>query len=204
MADAPPAAAPAWSRLLRPARWLLYPLLAGSALVTLAGGPTLEQAVREGRLSHAALIAAPILFLVFIVVFAAYRFALVRAGRYLAGKAFVQVGLMVLVLTLVLPGSMERYRAAGTVRAVDLGRFLAAADAESRAMAAELARHRDRAEAMRYVPRLVDLLEDGSPEVRRQARASLASLAGNDVGGEGPEAPARWRAWWQANAQRIR
>jgi hypothetical protein len=201
MADAPRATAPAWSRLLRPAVWLLYLLLAGSALVTLAGGPTLEQAVREGRLSQAALIAAPLLFLAFILVFAAYRFALVRAGRYLAGKAFVQVGLMLLVLTLVLPGSLERYRSASTVRAVDLGRFLSAGDAEARAMAAELARHRERAEAMRYIPRLLDLLEDGSPEVRRQARASLAALAGEDAGGEGPGAAARWRAWWRARGQ---
>lgn len=191
---------PEWGgRLLRPARILLYALLVASALATLLAGPSLEQAVREGRLPQAALVVAPLLLLLFIVLFAGYRYLLVRSGHYLAGKAFVQVGLMLLVLTLLLPGSLERYRAAGTVRPVDLARYLSAPDAEARAMAAELTRHRDRAEAIRYVPRLVALLADPSPEVRRQARASLVALAGADPGGDGPDGPARWREFWRAH-----
>jgi hypothetical protein len=47
------------------------------------------------------------------------------------------------------------------------------------------------------VPRLVQLVDDPSPEVRRQARASLVALAGTDAGGEGAGARARWRAWWR-------
>ncbi len=188
----------AWRRWLRPMRPLLYALLAASALATVFAGPALEQAVREGRLPHSVLVLAPGLLLLFIAVFAVYRYALVREGRYHAGKAFVQVGLMVLVLTLLLPGSMERYRAAGTVRPVDLSRHLRSADAEGRAMAAELARHRERPEALRYVPRLVEMLEDPSPEVRRQARASLQALAGNDPAGEGEGAARRWRDYWSA------
>jgi hypothetical protein len=193
----------AWTRLLAPARLLLYALLVSSALATLLAGPSLEQAVREGRLPQGALVVAPALLLVFILVFAAYRYALVRSGHYLAGKAFVQVGLMLLVLTLLLPGSLERYRAAGTVRPVDLSRHLSAPDAETRAMAAELTRHRERREAMRYLPRLLDLLDDPSPEVRRQAHASLAALAGRDAGGEGTGAAARWRAFWRGQGVAI-
>jgi hypothetical protein len=193
----------AWTRLLAPARLLLYALLVSSALATLLAGPSLEQAVREGRLPQGALVVAPALLLVFILVFAAYRYALVRSGHYLAGKAFVQVGLMLLVLTLLLPGSLERYRAAGTVRPVDLSRHLSAPDAETRAMAAELTRHRERGEAMRYLPRLLDLLDDPSPEVRRQAHASLAALAGRDAGGEGTGAAARWRAFWRGQGVAI-
>jgi len=193
----------AWTRLLAPARLLLYALLVSSALATLLAGPSLEQAVREGRLPQGALVVAPALLLVFILVFAAYRYALVRSGHYLAGKAFVQVGLMLLVLTLLLPGSLERYRAAGTVRPVDLSRHLSAPDAETRAMAAELTRHRERGEAMRYLPRLLDLLDDPSPEVRRQAHASLVALAGRDAGGEGAGAAARWRAFWRGQGTTI-
>ena len=184
---------------LRKARLLLYVLLLAAAAVTLFGAPALEQAVREGKAPRAALILAPALLAAFIGLFAAYRFTLVRAGRYLAGKAFVQVGLMVLVLMLALPGSLERWRSAGTVREVDLSRHLSAPDAEARALAAELARHRELPDALRYVPRLIELLEDGSPEVRRQARASLVALAGSDAGGEGPDAVPRWRAWWKAH-----
>jgi hypothetical protein len=187
---------------LRRARIPLFLLLLAAAVVTLFGAPLLEDAVRAGRAPRVALIVAPALLAVFIVLFAAYRFALVRAGRYLAGKAFVHVGLMVLVFTLVLPGSLDRWRSAGAVEAVDLGAALRAADPDTRALAAELARHRDRAEGLRHVPRLVDLLEDPSPEVRRQARASLVALAGRDAGEDGPGAPERWRAWWKAQGVR--
>lgn len=188
---------PRWRR--RIVVYLLLLLLLTAAGVTLFGAPVIEQAVREGRAPRAALVVAPAILAAFIGLFAAYRFALVRAGRYLAGKAFVQVGVMVLVLTLALPGSLERWRSAGTVRSVELSRHLRAPDAETRALAAELARHRERADALGYVPRLLQLLEDPSPEVRRQARASLVALAGTDVGGDGPDAPARWRAWWKAH-----
>jgi hypothetical protein len=187
--------------IVRRARLALYVLLIAAAAVTLFGVPSLEQAVREGRAPRVALVAAPALLAAFIALFAAYRFALVRAGRYHAGKAFVQVGLMVLVLALSMPGALDRWRAAGSVRPIDLVRFLDAPDPETRAMAAELARHRERPEALRYVPRLLSLLEDPSPEVRRQARASLIALAGADPGGEGPDAPGRWRAWWESHHQ---
>jgi hypothetical protein len=186
--------APTFIRLARP---LLYGLLLASAALALGGVPYLEGAVREGRASPLVLVVAPVLLAAFILLFAAYRFSLVRAGHYHAGKALVQVGFLAAALALLLPGSLERYRAAGTVRPVDLTRQLASGDPEARAMAAELARHRAPEDAVRYVPRLVALVDDSSPEVRRQARASLTALAGQDAGGEGPEAGARWREWWR-------
>jgi hypothetical protein len=189
--------------LLPGLRLVLYVLLIASAGVTLVGAPAIEQAVREGRAPRISLIAAPALLATFIALFTLYRYTLVRAGRYLAGKAFVQVGVMVLVLTLVLPGSLERWRAAGAVRPVELSRHLSAPDPETRALAAELARHREPADALRYVPRLIELLEDPSPEVRRQARGSLVALAGTDPGGEGPDSPERWRSWWRAHRPAI-
>ena len=188
--------------ILRRARIVLYVLLLAAAAVTLFGAPTLEQAVREGRAPRAALVVAPALVAAFIALFAVYRFTLVRGGRYHAGKAFIQVGLMVLVLALAMPGALDRWRAAGTVRPVDLTRYLGAPDAETRAMAAELARHREPSEALRYVPRLLDLLEDPSPEVRRQVRASLVALSGLDAGGDSADAPKRWRAWWTEHGDR--
>ena len=186
-----------------PARFLLYALLLASATLTLTGVPLLEQSVREGRSSPLVLMVAPSLLASFVALFAVYRFAMVRAGRYHAGKAFVQVGFMVATLVLLLPGSLERYRAAGNVQPVDLTRQLASADPEARAMAAELVRHRSAADAGRYLPRLVALLEDPSPEVRRQARASLVALAGEDAGGEEPDAAVRWRDFWRARGVAI-
>jgi len=179
----------------RVARLLLYLLLLAAAAAALWTTPGLMEA---GRVEHRSplLLIAPILLAVFVVGFAAYRFTLVRAGRYHAGKAFVQVGFMALVLALLLPGSLGRWRAAGTTRPVDLTHQLASRDPDARAMAAELARHRTPPDSLRYVPTLVALLDDSSPEVRRQARASLVSMAGEDAGGTGPDAPQRWRAFW--------
>ncbi len=191
------------SAFVRYARPVLYVMLLASAGVTLLGAPALEQAVREGRAPRAILVVAPGLLAAFIALFAVYRYALVRQGRYHAGKAFVQVGLMVLVLTLAVPGPIDRWRAAGTVRAVDLSRHLRSPDAEARAMAAELTRHRELQDTLRYVPRLIELLADSSPEVRRQARASLVALAGADVGGEGEGAASRWRAYWRERGVAI-
>jgi hypothetical protein len=134
----------------------------------------------------------------FAIGFTAYRFTLVRAGQYHAGKAFVQVGLIGLVLFLFLPGSVERWKASGATPPVDLTRQLRSSDPEARAMAAELVRHRAPQDARRYVPRLVALMSDPAGEVRRQARASLVAMAREDVGGDGPEAADRWRAYWAA------
>jgi len=67
-----------------------------------------------------------------------------------------------------------------------------------RAFAAELARHRPRDEGRSLAPGLAALLDDPSPEVRRQAHASLVAIVGADAGGEGPGAAGRWRARLEA------
>jgi hypothetical protein len=183
-------------RGVKAARWVLFGLLIASAALTLFGVPQLQRAVAAGRWPPVALAAPPALLAAFIVGYAAYRIALVRAGRYTAGKAMVQVAVMMLVLGIVagvvlVPG--ER-RAPGQAP-LDLGRPLASSNPDVRALGAELARHRSPAEALAVVPRLAELLDDPEPEVRRQAHLSLVAIAGGDVGGEGPGAAARWREW---------
>lgn len=178
-------------RVVRVVLWLLLLATAAAALLV---HPSPEGGEPGRRAPE--LLVVPVLYGAFVVGFAAYRLAAVRAGRYHAGKAFVQLGLLVLVGLLLVPGRVERWQASGTAPVLDLTRQLSSSDPDARAMAAELARHRSPADAMSYVPRLVELLEDPSPEVRRQARASLVSLAGEDAGGEGPDAPNRWRAFW--------
>jgi hypothetical protein len=180
----------------RTARVLLYLLLLGAAAAALLVPPGNDPSAVPGRRPE--LLLAPVLLGAFGIGFAAYRFTLVRAGHYHAGKAFVQVMLIGLVLFLFVPGSVERWRASGATPPVDLTRQLRSPDPEARAMAAELVRHRTAEDARRYVPRLVALLDDASPEVRRQATASLVALAREDVGGSGPDAAGRWRGYWAA------
>jgi hypothetical protein len=186
-------------RAVRAARWILFGLLLASAAITLFGLPELQRAVSEGRWPPAALAVPAALLGLFAIGYAAYRIALVRAGRYPAGRALVRIAVMGAVvgavagLVLVPPDAASPGE--GPVR---LARPLASENPEVRALAAEVVRSRPREEALAAVDRLVDLLGDRSPEVRRQARLSLAALAGRDVGGEGPDAAARWREYWQA------
>lgn len=180
-------------RLVRSMRWVLWALLLASVVATLEGLPALRDAARAGRLPPGLSLLPVVLVGVFIVGYAVYRFTLVRAGRYPAGKAMVQLTLMSLFLALLVRWAGDPAAARRAERPVDLDRALRSAERDVRALAAEVLRGRPRAEALPHAERLIALLSDPSPEVRRQARATLAALAGRDEG-EGPGAAERWRA----------
>jgi hypothetical protein len=182
--------------LVRGLRWAVFVLLLLAAIALLLVEPALQRAGRASTLSRWG---AGALLVAFAAGFAAYRFLLVRAGRYPAGKAFVHVGLVVAVVAGVLGLPPERRSAVQPSGPVDLAGPLASSDATARAMAAELVRHRERTVALAHVSRLVDLLDDPSPEVRRQAHASLVALAGRDAGGQGAGARDRWREFWRGH-----
>ena len=183
-------------RAVRAARWVLFGLLIVSAALTLFALPELQRAVEAGRWPPVTLALPPAALAVFIVGYAAYRIVLVRAGRYGAGKALVQVAVMLLVLGVVAGIALRPGEQVGPARQpIDLARPLASNDPDVRALAAELARYRPREQALAVAGRLAELLDDPAPEVRRQAHAALVALAGFDAGGEGPGAAARWRAW---------
>ena len=179
---------------VKAARWILFALLLVSAGMTLFDLPELQRAVAQGRWPSAALVVPAALLALFAVGYAAYRIALVRAGRYPAGKALFRIALMAAVVGSAV-GLVLLPPEAGTSdeAAVDLARPLRPPDPDARALAAELVRHRPRRQALGYANRLIELLDDGSQEVSRQARLSLVALAGKDVGGRGPDAAARWR-----------
>lgn len=182
--------------LVRALRWILWAVLFAAVFATLQGLPALR-AANAGRLP-ASLAAVPaVLIALFIVGYAVYRFTLVRAGRYPAGKAMVQIALMSLVLALVVRGTGERDASGGVDRPVDLSRALASNEPELRALAAEVVRGRPRPEGIRHAERLIVLLADPAAEVRRQAHASLVALLAQDLG-EGSGAEARWRAALEA------
>jgi hypothetical protein len=182
------------TRLVRVARWVLFGLLIVSATWTLVGLPELQREVAAGRWPRAALAGPPTVLALFLVGFAAYRLALVREGRSGAGKSLVQVAVLFLVFAVVAGVALRPIeRPAG--QAASLARPLGSTDPDVRALAAEVARYRPPEDVRPVAGRLAELLDDPTPEVRRQAHAALVSLAGADVGGEGPGAAARWRTW---------
>jgi len=184
---------PAVPPMLRALRWALFGLLVAAVGLTLFVVPELRLAVAAGRWPRAALALPLVALAAFVLGFAFYRITLVRLGRYDGGKAFVHVVLMVLVLAVVAGIVVYPDEDPLLPRAVSLGRALHASDPTVRALAAEVARHRPREEALGLAGDLASLTEDPSAEVRRQARATLVALTGADAGGEGPGAAARWR-----------
>jgi len=171
---------------VRTLRLALYALLVASAVLTFwAGGD-----IGGRELPRWAASAAPVLFAVFLVVFAVYRLALIRAKRYPAATGLFQIGLGALVWVLLLPGSRQRI---GTEPGDDVQALLRSSDARVRALAAEVAGYRG---AANYGADLVERLDDPDPAVRRAAHAALVRLFGRDVdpGEEGPAAQAKWRA----------
>jgi hypothetical protein len=119
---------------------------------------------------------APWLFLVFVVGFAAYRFALVAAGRYSAFKAFFQIFVAALFFMMLLPGSPLT----GRSNAPSLPVLLADPDSRIRALSAEVAGWRHDQQVAR---KLVGLLDDPEPAVRDQAHAALIRINdGVDLG----------------------
>jgi hypothetical protein len=178
----------AFVRILRPA---LYALLVASALLTFWAGGSIggrQLGVREAR-------AAPILFGIFLVVFAVYRLALVRAKKYPAATGLFQIGLGALVWVLLLPGSRERLAAAPQGARDEVEIHLASPQPQLRALAAELAGYRN--DPARYAGPLIEHLTDADPRVCETARVSLVRMAGGDAapGASGKSAQELWRAF---------
>jgi hypothetical protein len=178
----------AFVRILRPA---LYALLVASALLTFWAGGSIggrQLGVREAR-------AAPILFGIFLVVFAVYRLALVRAKKYPAATGLFQIGLGALVWVLLLPGSHERLAAGREPARDNVEIYLSSPQPQLRALAAELAGYRN--EPARYAGPLIERLSDADPHVRESSRAALVRMSGGDAapGASGTAAQAQWRAF---------
>ena len=170
----------AFVQVLRPA---LYVLLVASALFTFwAGGD-----IAGHGLPHWTQVGAPTLFAVFLVVFAVYRLALVRAKKYPAATGLFQVGLGALIWVILLPGTrMKIARTRGPADQVPA--LLGSPDPRVRALAAEVAGFRQG--GARYAAGLIERLDDADPHVREVSHAALVRLAGTDAG---PDAAA-WRA----------
>lgn len=168
----------AFVQVLRPA---LYALLVLSALFTFwAGGDIAGHALPPWTQK-----AAPTVFAVFLVVFAVYRFALVRAKKYPAATGMFQVGLGALIWVMLLPGTRQKIAPPGAQDEVVA--LMSSPDARARAVAAELAGYRG--QGAKYGALLIDRLDDSDPAVRSAAHAALVRLAGTDAG---PTADA-WR-----------
>lgn len=160
----------------------LYALLVGSAALALFAQKF------PGSIPHYLERAAPWVFMLFVAGFAAYRLALVRAGKYSAAKAFFQIGASALFFALLLAGGASKDRAAGD----DVTKLLSDSRPSVRAMAAEVARFRP--DGKRYGPALTEALLDKDPRVAEQAHRSLVVLSGVDLGGPGdPKAVEAWQ-----------
>jgi hypothetical protein len=147
---------------------ILYLLLGASAAFALLGD-------RLTFVPFALQNAAPFIFGIFVVAFAVYRFAVVRAGRYPAAKAYFQVGAGVLLLAVLLTGTWRAPPPAEAGQPVDLLPLLSSADPAVRQLACEAARSRPDGAAL--VGPLHARENDPSPNVRAECERSLRALA---------------------------
>lgn len=149
---------------------VLYLLLVASAAVALATRRF------PGLFPLALELLGPFLFLMFLICFAVYRGALVRAGKYPTSKAFFQIGAAALFFTLLLPAAKRQYEPPPG----DLDVLLTDDNPKVRAIAAEVIGYR--ADGAKRAPQLVKALRDPDPHVREEAHRSLVRLAGEDLG----------------------
>jgi hypothetical protein len=171
----------AFVRVLRPA---LYALLVASALVSFFAERTAWIPTWVAGL-------APLFFAAFLGIFVVYRLALVKARRYPLAQALFQIGLGVLLLVLLLPGTRRDLLQAQPED--EVAALLSSSDPRVRALAAEVAGARPGGQ--RWARLLVlRLSDDADPRVRAAARASLSRLAGADpaTGLADGDAAARW------------
>ncbi len=147
-------------------RWAQWVLLFLVVLLLVTGLPEwAHQRVMDGRLPRHVLLLPALLFGLFVVAFGIYRFLVVKAGRYNAAKAFVQVGLSALVLMLLLPSNLARYRAVEPGPQVELMPLLSSTDPKVRAAACEALAARRRDGRAHEVARTLSN-EDPDPRVR--------------------------------------
>ncbi len=160
---------------------ILYLLLVASAIVALGTRrfPGLFPPVLE--------LIGPSLFLMFLICFAAYRLALVRARKYPTSKAFFQIGAAALFFTLLLPSAKSQY----DPPLDDLEMLLTDDNPKVRALAAEVIGYR--ADGAKHASPLVKALRDPDVRVRKQAHRSLVRLSGEDLGSGQNEA--ELKAW---------
>jgi hypothetical protein len=174
-------------------RWTLFAILLAASGAALIGLPRAE----AGGWSTWLRLVPVMLLVLFIGGYATYRYTLVRAGHYSAGKALVRVGALLLLTGAIAGIALDRPVRSAVVKGLDLVAPLASPDPLLRALASEVVRSRPRGEALGHVPRLIALLDDESPAVRREAHSSLVALAGRDAG-DGAGAADRWREYWTA------
>ena len=160
---------------------IIYLLLVASAVIALGTRrfPGLFPPVLE--------LIGPSLFLLFLICFAVYRLALVRARKYPTSKAFFQIGAAALFFTLLLPAAKSRYEPPLD----DVEMLLTDDNPKVRALAAEVIGYR--ADGSKHASQLVKALRDPDLQVRKQAHRSLVRLSGEDLGSGQNEA--ELKAW---------
>jgi len=133
-------------------RWIAWLFLVACVGLTVLGLPSsIELRITSGELPEWLHQAPAAAFSCFVLAFAIYRVILIRRGRYLPGRAFLQIGLSVLVMTwLWLLGADPQGRdfRATELRSplMELEPFLKSEDERVRALACEVISARGKAD----------------------------------------------------------
>ena len=199
MTQSPPPDAPT-ARTRSALRVALLLVLVVAAALSLLGQPRIIAAVRAGELPAEALLIAPAVFLVFVLVTAVDAALLARRRGFMSGRALLQVGFALAFLAMLTPQAFLEYRArkAPPVTSPALVvQLLDSRDARVRALVVEVAGHRIPEPAMAEI--LARGLDDADPLVREAAIRAVAHAAEVELEGDERLLQARglvqrWRA----------
>ena len=165
---------------VRATRVAVYIVLLLSASVSFFYGDKLWEEVRLGLLPLWVPLVAPTAFSFFVLIFIADRWLLVRRKKETWGRAFFQVGLALVFLSLVWPHQATEIREAKKTLPQDpLGRLLRYSDPLVRSSACELAALKGHTWAIPVLQRLSQ--KDHSARVREVCGMALAHLQSVDA-----------------------
>lgn len=165
-------------------RLVVYAMLFASAGAVFVLGDRLWAAARVGSLPIWAPLLPPLMFTVFLVLYATDRFLEVRRRQARFGRAFFAVAFGIVFLTLLWPGQATHFQEIkkAKVQVSEAATLLRHREASVRAAACELLSWRGELDAYGSVEALAR--EDSVPDVRRACEGALLRLrAASQVGG---------------------
>ncbi len=162
------------ARFAQAVRIAVYVMLFSSAGAVFVLGDRLWAAARGGSLPTWAALLPPVTFTLFVVVYAADRWLLVKRRAYPTGRAFFQVAFAILFVSLLWPQQAAELQATRATEPDRALRLLRHSDPEVRASMCELLALRAQLNAHQEITRLAG--GDKSPLVRNACAAALERL----------------------------
>ncbi len=159
-------------------RIAVYVLLMASAAATFLFGDSLWNSVALGEVPDWAALMGPATFTLFVIIYAADRWVMVRRSQLSAGRATFQVAFALIFLSLLWPGQAAQFKKAQRVNwqldSVELQGLLKSRTPIVRALACEILSERNDSSSAAALEKVV--ASDKDDRVRASCKRALTAL----------------------------